>query len=309
MRVPRKLVEVAIPLETINAASALEKGNPFLKGHPRTLHPWWARRPLAAARAVLFAQLVNDPGHGRATAGGVDARAAALERERLFGIMRRLVQWESMNDPQVLAEARDEIRKSWRETCELNKDHPDAATLFDPDVLPPFHDPFAGGGTIPLEAQRLGLDVGASDLNPVAVLINQALLAFAPRFEGRPPVRADARLSARPWRGSEGLAADVRAYGRWLRDEAERRIGDLYPAVEVTPEMADGRPDLTRLVGTRLRIVSWIWARTVRCPNPAFSHVEVPLVTTFRLAGKAGREAYIDLRMTRDGYRVHVANL
>src|SRR5579863_7976836 len=183
---PRKLIEVALPLDIINAAASKEKS--IRHGHPSTLHLWWARRPLAAARAVLFAQLVNDPGYERHLNRGVNKVEAAKERERLFKIIEDLVIWENSNDETVLASARAEIWKSWRETCELNRNHPDASTLFNPEKMPAFHDPFAGGGTIPLEAQRLGLESFASDLNPVAVTINKAMIEVPPRFAGLSPV-------------------------------------------------------------------------------------------------------------------------
>ena len=227
---PKKLIEVALPLDDINVASAREKS--IRHGHPSTLHLWWARRPLAAARAVLFAQMVNDPGYERSLGRGVNKKDAAKERERLFEIIKKLVQWENTNNEEVLREAREEIWKSWRETCALNKNHPQAAELFNPDKLPAFHDPFAGGGSIPLEAQRLGLESYASDLNPVAVLINKAMIEIPPKFAGRPPVshplpakrrEANWMLMARTGCGTKGLAEDVRRYGQWMRDEAFKR--------------------------------------------------------------------------------------
>ena len=246
-----------------------------------TLHLWWARRPLAAARAVIFAQLVNDPSWkwelehpGEIPPNNLKASWAA-SRKRLFAIIEDLVKWENTTNEEVLEKARAEIRKSWRETCELNKDHPQAAELFNPDKLPAFHDPFAGGGAIPLEAQRLGLEAYASDLNPVAVLINKAMIEIPPKFAGRPPVNPEARarrsdLIERQWKGAQGLAEDVRYYGQWMRDEAQKRIGHLYPPVEVTAEMAKERPDLKPLVGQKLTVIAWLWARTVKSPNPAF---------------------------------------
>jgi len=249
IKAPKKLIEVALPLDAINAAAAREKS--IRHGHPSTLHLWWARRPLAAARAVLFAQMVNDPGYqqGDGFRYGVNKDKAALERERLFKIIEDLVQWENTNNEEVLERARVEIRRSWRETCELNKNHPQAAELFNPDKLPGFHDPFAGGGAIPLEAQRLGLESYASDLNPVAVTINKAMIEIPPRFAGRapvgplPPGEKQAELHE-DWRGARGLAEDVRRYGVWMRAEAEKRIGHLYPKVTITAEMAAKRPDL-----------------------------------------------------------------
>ena len=172
IKIPKKLIEVALPLDDINAAASREKS--IRHGHPSTLHLWWARRPLAAARAVIFSQMVNDPGYqqGSGFKFGVNKEQAAIEREKLFDIIRDLVKWENTNNEEVLNRAREAIKKSWRETCELNKDHPQATELFDPKKLPAFHDPFAGGGAIPLEAQRLGLESYATDLNPIAVLIS-----------------------------------------------------------------------------------------------------------------------------------------
>lgn len=299
---PKKLIEVALPLDDINAAAAREKS--IRHGHPSTLHLWWARRPLAAARAVLFAQMVNDPGGERGYFAGKTKAQADAEREKLFQIIRDLVKWENTNNEEVLERARAEIRKSWRETCELNKGKPG----FDPDKLPAFHDPFAGGGAIPLEAQRLGLESYASDLNPVAVLINKAMIEIPPKFAGRKPVgpipegQKQGKLHA-DWSGARGLAEDVRRYGHWMREEAEKRIGHLYPKVKVTAEMAVDRPDLKPYVGEELTVIAWLWARTVKSPNPAFANVDVPLASSFVLSGKKGKETWIDPIVERNGYR------
>lgn len=302
----KKLIEVALPLDAINTASAREKS--IRHGHPSTLHLWWARRPLAAARAVIFAQMVDDP------SANPDLfpteKAQEKERQRLFGIIEELVQWENTTNEAVLQAARDEIWQSWRRACAQNADHPRARELFDRHKLPAFHDPFAGGGALPLEAQRLGLEAYASDLNPVAVLINKAMIEIPPRFAGRPPVNPAARqektLFARTWQGAQGLAEDVRYYGQWMRDEAEKRIGHLYPRVEVTAEMARERPDLKPYVGRQLTVIAWLWARTVKSPNPAFRHVDVPLASTFMLSTKVGKEAYVQPVIEGDGYRFTV---
>lgn len=299
IRSPKKLIEVALPLDDINEAAAREKS--IRHGHPSTLHLWWARRPLAAARAVLFAQLVNDPGYetGKGFTRGVNKVEAARERERLFEIIRALVKWENTNNEAVLDAARAEIWKSWRETCRLNEKHPQAAELFNSDKLPAFHDPFAGGGAIPLEAQRLGMEAHASDLNPVAVLINKAMIEIPPKFAGRSPmgpIPADEKQGRLhdDWSGAKGLAEDVRRYGHWMREQAEQRIGHLYPKIEITSEMASTRPDLKPLVGQQLTVIAWLWARTVRSPNPAYAEVEVPLASTFLLSTKAGKEAWVE---------------
>ena len=309
IKTPKKLIEVALPLDAINAAAAREKS--IRHGHPSTLHLWWARRPLAAARAVIFAQMVNDPGYERQYQRGMNKEAAARERERLFGIIEDLVKWENTTNEDVLERARAEIRKSWQETCKLNRDHPQAAELFDPDKLPAFHDPFAGGGALPLEAQRLGLEAWASDLNPVAVTINKAMIEIPPRFAGRKPVgpvppSTQKALPISDWKGAQGLAEDVRRYGHWMREEAQKRIGHLYPQVEITADMALERPDLREYVGKKLTVIAWLWARTVKSPNPAFAHVDVPLASTFVLSSKAGKEAWVEPVVDGDSYRFTV---
>ena len=306
----KKLIEVAIPLEAINAASAREKS--IRHGHPSTLHLWWARRPLAAARAVIFCQMVDDP--SAVPEEFPTEEAQENERLRLFALISELVQWENTTNEEVLNRAREEIRRSWRRCCADNADHPEAAELFNPEKLPGFHDPFAGCGALPLEAQRLGLEAYASDLNPVAVLINKAMIEIPPKFAGMPPVNPESRskkqLIARQWKGAEGLAEDVRYYGKWMRDEAERRIGHLYPKVRITPEMVNDpknpRPDLKPYEGQELTVIAWLWARTVKSPNPAFSQVEVPLASTFMLSTKAGKEAYVQPLVDAGGYRFTV---
>ena len=311
---PRKLIEVALPLDAINEACAREKS--IRHGHPSTLHLWWARRPLAAARAVIFAQLVNDPGYqqGHGFKYGMNKKEAAIERKRLFKIIEELVKWENTTNEEVLERARAEIRRSWREVCELNKDHSQASELFNPDKMPGLHDPFAGGGAIPLEAQRLGLDAYASDLNPVAVLINKAMIEIPPKFEGRPPVSLNNSKGEKKtelpleqnWSGARGLAEDIRYYGNWVKTEAHKKIGVYYPEVVITPELAKNRLDLKGLIGQKLTIIAWIWARSVKSPNPAFRHIDVPLAATFTLTSKSGREAYVKPVVNGESYRFDV---
>jgi len=306
MKTKKKLIEVALPLEAINKASAREKS--IRHGHPSTLHLWWARRPLAAARAVIFSQMVDDP------SANPDLfpteKAQEKERQRLFKIIEDLVLWENTTNEEVLNKAREEIWQSWRQACAENAGHPRAKELFDRHKLPAFHDPFAGGGALPLEAQRLGLEAYASDLNPVAVLINKAMIEIPPKFAGKPPVNPQTRLNkeliARDWKGAQGLADDVRYYGQWMRDEAEKRIGHLYPKVEITAEMAKERPDLKPLVGQKLTVIAWIWVRTVKSPNPAFRDVDVPLASTFMLSTKPGKEAYVKPEIDGKAYRFTV---
>ncbi|MBW2113076.1 MAG: DUF1156 domain-containing protein, partial [Deltaproteobacteria bacterium] len=268
----KKLIEVALPLDAINRESAREKS--IRHGHPSTLHLWWARRPLAACRAVLFAQLVDDPSsHPERFPTEKDQRR---ERERLFRIIREMVRWENINNEEVLGRARAEIMRS-------TGDNP-----------PPVLDPFCGGGSIPLEAQRLGLKAYGSDLNPVAVLITKALIEIPPRFAGRVPVYPGGQTSSY-WHGAKGLAEDVRHYGRWMRDEAEKRIGHLYPKVRLPEEQGGGEAT----------VIAWLWARTVKCPNPACG-ARMPLVRSFWLSKKKGKKAWVEPVVDGNRYRFEV---
>ncbi len=358
MTVPyrKKLIEVGLPLVAINAESAREKS--IRHGHPSTLHLWWARRPLAACRAVLFSSLVDDPDSDPAfhkADGSVDVERAGIKRADLFNFIEELVMWENSNNADVIRTARAEIARCVAsrliETGAMKKDTvvgPKMTALdlvkhghcrpipmgldtkvgrvrfsFDVSKLPPAEvvnaflaehappvlDPFAGGGSIPLEAQRLGLQAYASDLNPVPVLINKALIEIPPKFAGRPPVNPASRAASAPgvgaesgkkkqqrlmehdWPGATGLAEDVRYYGQWMRDEAEKRIGHLYPKVEVTAEMAQDRPDLKQYVGQKLTVIAWLWARTIQCPNPG-CRARAPLVRSFWLSKKKGKECF-----------------
>ena len=273
MSMLKKLIEVALPLEAINAEAAREKS--IRHGHPSTLHLWWARRPLAAARAVIWSSLVDDPSAHPELYPTEEAQNA--ERQRLFGILEKLVKWENSNDPEVLAAAKAEILRS---------------TNNNPPAL---LDPFAGGGAIPLEAQRLGLEAHAHDLNPVAVMINKAMIEIPPRFAGQAPVNSDSRTrldGATGWQGAQGLAADVQYYGEWMKREAFRRIGHLYPKVKVPHALGGGEAT----------VIAWIWARTVKCPNPACG-CEMPLASTFVLSKKKGKEAWV--KPITEGNNVH----
>jgi putative DNA methylase len=316
---PKKLIEVALPLDDINVAAAREKS--IRHGHPSTLHLWWARRPLAAARAVIFAQMVNDPGYQQDSGFkyGVNKKEAEIKREKLFQIIRDLVKWENTNNEEVLNRAREAIKESWRETCQLNGKHPQAAELFNPEQLPAFHDPFAGGGAIPLEAQRLGLESYASDLNPVAVMINKGMIEIPPKFADRAPVgpvtKSDKKGKDRvrpgkqldeDWSGAKGLAEDVRRYGHWMREEAFKRIGHLYPKVLITNDMISERPDLEPYADEELTVIAWLWARTIKSPNPAFSHVDVPLVSSFLLSSKKDRDAWVEPVLDGETYKFKV---
>ena len=312
-KIPKKLIEVALPLDEINAACAHEK-MPGIGAHPRGIHLWWARRPLAAARAVLFAKMVNDPGGERGWTGKKTKAQADFEREALFDIIRELVKWENTTNDEVLERAREAIRASWKETCALNKGRPG----FDPEKLPAFHDPFAGGGAIPLEAQRLGLESYASDLNPVAVMINKAMIEIPPKFAGQAPIGPIPKGEKNPdafadWSGAKGLAEDVRRYGHWMREEAFKRIGHLYPKVKAIQEMdgtwrhaTQSEIDNPKVTTVELTVIAWLWARTVKSPNPAYSHVDVPLVKSFVLSSKKGKEAWVQPVVEGDQYRFEI---
>lgn len=274
MATKKKLIEVALPLEAINAESAYEK-MPGIGAHPRGLHLWWARRPFVAARAVIWSSLVDDPSsHPEQFPTQEDQQR---ERERLFAILTKLVKWENSNDEAILAEAKAEIMKS---------------TDGNPPAL---LDPFAGGGAIPLEAQRLGLEAHAHDLNPVAVMINKAMIEIPPRFAGRAPVNPSVRATMGAdgnWKGASGLAEDVRYYGEWMKQEAYKRIGHLYPKAK----LADG---------SEATVIAWIWARTVKCPNPACG-CHTPLVKSFVLSKKKGHETYIVPHFESDRFNYSV---
>ncbi len=309
----KKLIEVALPLEEINKESAREKS--IRHGHPSTLHLWWARRPLAACRAVLFSQLVDDPDQE-----GLDPKYLALvdalplntykdqakskaeeRRYRLFEFIEKLVKWENIQDEALFKQAYELISAS----CDGNP--------------PPIYDPFSGGGSIPLEAQRLGLQAYGSDLNPVAVMIGKALIEIPPKFAGLPPINPSAqsgtdsqqkKIIQKQWHGAKGLAEDVRYYGQWMREEAFKRIGHLYPQVDL--------PD-----GSKATVIAWIWARTVISPNPALNTrwgeskwgegkwqseadmIHVPLASTFVLSSKAGKEAWVEPVIHEDGASYH----
>ena len=267
----KKLIEVAIPLEAINAASAREKS--IRHGHPSTLHLWWARRPLAACRAVLFAQLVDDPSsHPDQFPTHEDQER---ERQRLFSIIEDLVKWENSTNEEVLERARAEIRRS----CG--------------GVLPPVYDPFSGGGSIPLEAQRLGLPAYGSDLNPVAVMIGKAMIEIPPKFKDMPPIHPGIKDRSF-YRNAEGLAEDVKYYGEWMREKALERIGHLYPQVDLPKEYGGGKAT----------VIAWIWARGVPSPNPAFEPGITPLVNSFLVASKNGTHTIVRPAVNKDRAKI-----
>lgn len=313
----KKLIEVAIPLEAINTASAREKA--IRHGHPSTLHLWWARRPLATCRAILFASLVDDPASDPMFAGDEDIEAS--KRAELFNLIEELVQWDNSNNARVIDKARAEIARCIAsrkiETEEFKNDHEVAAKTTAHDIkhmlappaavnaflaahAPPVLDPFCGGGSIPLEAQRLGLKAYASDLNPVPVLITKALIEIPSRFAGLPPVnpawhrKSRSQKAATVWPGAMGLAEDVRHYGEWMRTEGDKRIGYLYPRITISNEMVKDTPDLRPYLEQELTAIAWLWARTVTSPSPVYQGIHVPLVRSFWLSKKKGHYAWIE---------------
>jgi putative DNA methylase len=294
---PKKLIEVSIPFEAINAEARRRKQK-APKGYPTSIHKYWAQRPIAACRAVLFAQLVDDPSSWPGQFPSEEEQET--ERKRLHKLIERLLPWEASNDEAILNEARWEIARSVaRGLGEEPPPKADGKAILDylQTKAPPVYDPFSGGGSIPLEAQRLGLRAYGSDLNPIAVLIGKALVEIPPKFAGRPPVNPNAQgqLKRGHWngRGAQGLAEDVRYYGQWMRDEAEKRIGNLYPKAK----LRDGSESI---------VTAWIWARTIRSPDPAAKGAMVPLVTSFLLSTKEGRKVWIEPVVdssAQDGYR------
>lgn len=291
VKYPKKLIEVALPLDEINEAAAREKS--IRHGHPFAVHLWWARRPISAVRPLLFAQLVNDPGGERGWGGRFKTKEdAEKERNRLFKIMIELSKWENINNGPLLKIAHEEILKSWGET---QKNAYDAGFS-----LPQLHDPFSGGCAIPLEAQRLGLEAVASDINPLSVLICKAMLESAVRFSGRSPIgpldknQAPSSLEEKQWQGTSGVAEDIMRYGQWFINRIQKKLGRLYPGVEISSEIVQNRPDLKKYLGRKLTPIAWIYARTVNSPNPAYADVEIPLVNSFVLSCKKGKEYWVE---------------
>lgn len=336
----KKMIEVAIPLDAINRESAREKS--IRHGHPSTLHLWWARRPLAACRAVLFTSLVDDPESDPANQtvdGEVDDEKVRARRDELFRLINDLVHWDNVNDEGIFNRARAEIAasctssriydsKEWdlnTSVCGEPASHfllrtakPEAVRRFLQEHAPVVHDPFAGGGSIPLEAQRLGLRAFGSDLNPVPVLINKALIELPARFAGQPPVNpaskptasktTQKRFAEHAWAGPEGLADDIRYYAFWMLGQTKERIGHLYPKVSITADLIRERPELEPYLGQERPVIAWIWARTVASPNPATGGVPVPLLRSFWLSTKKGNEAWAEPVVSADGksYRFEV---
>lgn len=294
IKIPKKLIEVALPLEDINTASTRE--NYIYKGNPSAIHKWWAQRPIAAARAIIFAQMVNDPGGERGWYTGKTKEQADAEREDLFDVIRELVKWENNNNDVLLNKAHTIIKQSWEETCRLNKGKPG----FDPNECPEFLDPFAGGGTLPLEAKRLGLRTNASDLNPIPVMINRSLIQVPHTFSGLQSISKSLEIKDRQsdlyhqWSGANGLADDLDYYGNLLLEKAHNKIGKFYPNIKVTKDVIERNPHLKNLEGHELKLIASMWARTVKSPNPAFNEVDVPLVRSYMLSTKAGGEVYVE---------------
>jgi putative DNA methylase len=276
----KKLIEVSIPLEVINRESGREKL--IRHGHPSTLHLWWSRKPLATCRAILFAQLVDDPGSCQEEFPSREEQNA--ERDRLHNLIERMVPWAASGNEIILNEARYEIARSiargrGERLPPIGRMRPQQIIDYLQSNAPPVYDPFSGGGSIPLEAQRLGLKAIGSDVNPVAVLIGKAMVEIPPKFAGRKPVNPDVN-ELHQWKGAQGLADDVRYYGRWLREQAQKKIGYLYPKVK----LKDGK---------EATVIAWLWARTVPSPDPRAKGTPVPLASTFLLSSRAGAEVIV----------------
>ncbi len=294
----KKLIEVDLPLDAINKESSREKS--IRHGHPSTLHIWWARRPLAACRAVIFASMVDDPSSCHEEFPDLASQNA--KREELHKLIEQLVKWENSNNETLLAQARKEIAISVaRSRDDIPPETQDEVIQYLKNHGPTVHDPFCGGGSIPLETQRLGLKAVGSDLNPVAVLITKALIELPPKFANQPPINPDAdplgfttgkgrNKQQVPWRGAAGLAADIRYYGKWMRAEAFKRIGHLYPQA-------------TLLEGPKATVIAWLWARTIPCANPACG-IKMPMMKTFQLSKKRDNQHWIRPIIDRDAKSV-----
>lgn len=303
IKIRKKLIEVSIPLEIINIASAREKS--IRHFHPSTLHLWWARRPLASARAVIFCQIVDDPSSVPEEFKSEESQL--IERERLFNLIQDIVQWENIDNQKVIERAREEIKRSWIRCCNDNKTHPDANSIFNPNKIPSFHDPFAGGGALPLEAQRLGLNSFGSDLNPIAALINKSMIEIPPIFCNMHPVNPNSfnkiGYETIKWKGAEGLSEDINYYSKWVKNKAYELLKDFYPKIKITNEIIIQRPDLKKYQGKELTIISWLWARTIKSTNPALSSINVPLISSFFLSSKKGKEFYLEPVFKNDDYK------
>ena len=290
IKAPKKLIEVALPLGDINSLSSAEKS--IRLGHPSNLHLWWARRPFVTARAILFAQLVNDPGGERGWRNGMTKAQAETEREELFSILRDLSDYKKSDNVELLTRARKKISESWQDTCELNP-----SMEWDRTVLPEFHDPFSGGGAIPFEAQRLGFLVHATDINPIPVSINKGLVQYPVQFSNvKPvgPIPPEEKQSSleQDYSGVTGLAEDVFRYARLVLNKARSKLETFYPEVSMPSELGSGKATP----------VAYLWARTVKSPSPAFSDKYVPLITNFFLCSKKEKETWLEPVVDGDTY-------
>ena len=285
----KKLIEVAIPLEEINKASIREKSIRY--SHPSTLHLWWARRPLATARAVIFCQLVDDPSAVPEEFPSLDEQNQ--EREKLFSLIKDLVKWENTKNISLQDECIAEIKKSWERCCKDNAQHPNAKEFFNPKKLPDFHDPFAGGGTIPMEAKRLGLIAYGSDLNPISVLINKSMIEIPSKFSSLNPVNPKSKFNNQLIQIKkpklDSFAEDLRYYGNLVKNEAIKKLGPFYPKIKITSKLIESRNDLKDYLDKDLEVISWVWVRTIKSPNPSFSDIYVPLASSFLLSQKKGK--------------------
>ena len=308
LKIRKKLIEIAIPLEVINAESSRDKK--LRLGHPSTFHLWWARRPLPAARAVIFCQTVDDPSSLPEIFPTKELQDK--ERYRLFDLIKNLVKWENISNKNILNAANLEIQKSWERCCEDNKNHKNFQEIFKSKDLPAFHDPFAGGGTLPLEAQRLGIESNASDLNPVAKIINQGMIEIPSLFANKLPVNPISQEEKlgflNTFTGSRGIAEDIVFYGKWINNQAKNYAEKEYKNIKITEQLVNKNTDLKPLLGLELKPIAYLWARTVKSPNPAFSDIKVPLLATYFLCNKKGKETYIVPEIENNNYSFLIKN-
>jgi putative DNA methylase len=258
----KKLIEVSLPLDIINDASAYDK-MPGIGAHPKGIHHWWARLPLPSARAILFASLVDDPSEHPDKFPTESEQE--VERNRLFDIIRDLTRKKIHLKGEVFERAYQEILAS-----------------ADGNKVPTVHDPFSGGGSIPLEGLRLGLNVFASDLNPIPVLINKAMLEVIPKYWNKPPInqKAIVEKSKLGWTNVVGFCNDILHYGNVVLENSKNKLQNYYPTY-ITPNKEE------------YKVVAWLWSRTIRCPNPACG-CQLPLIRSFQLSKKEKNKVFAE---------------
>jgi len=306
MNYDRRLIEDYLPIQAISAEASREKN--VRRGHICTLHLWWARRPLVACRAAVYGVLV--PANRFRPANGPEEKRDSLGRANAAKFVERLCKYPG--DPKVVAEAEQHILEAHAER--LSQETGKKITVEDiregraprPKVL----DMFAGGGSIPLEALRLGCEAYALELNPVAHIIELCTLVYPQKY-GKPDKTAKGSAKDGTW---AGLAEEVRYWGNWVLEKVEEEIGDLYPPIP-DPKAAKvkqvlGEPQLemsgrdfksskqqslaAELPSCHLTPIAYLWTRTVRCKKPSCG-ATVPLVRQTWLCKKRGH--YVALKM------------